>query len=222
MPAILLHGDALPLTVPPLDARIGRRQIPEELRVFERDESPIGLAIRALTKEIFRPPIGLLDREEVFKNQTAAAVNQLAEAAFTPMTSISYLGADENVFSPSFSNLDGLEQNITVPVPARAHLLCVLVARCDTDNNEFLLLQILNGSTVIAESEVRVPVADDPLFQWPVVLQAVIDLEPGQVYNFAVEAGLSNAGPDYEILAGNNDNFSSLTVRVEPRSLVTE
>jgi len=221
MPSILEHGASIPVRVPPVDPRNQRRPLPQEIMALRLDLSAWASAIRRLALEIFQPPLGLAEREEQFKRSLSSAINQTAQAAFTPRTTISYLEADQTISSEVWGDLTGLAQTLVVPVPARVHLILNITANCATMAGDFLEFRV-NGAppAVCCISRVR---AIDAKFQWSVTAQDLFDAEPETVYSLSPQAQISGGGGSvFDLIAGAGGFLSSFTVRVEPRSLVVE
>lgn len=222
MPANLLHGPSLPVTAPKIEDRERRRRLPEELELFKRDESAIGRALMTLADEIFSPDPLAAERKDTFNRRISEAINQTAQAAFTPMTTISYLTADTRIDDTAWVDLAGLEQQIVVPIPARVHLVLNLILTVTTPSNRDVFLRIWDGATARAAATIRSTATLPATFQWSVTLQDMFDAEPETLYTLTPQGSVAVLGPVLDALTGGSNNFCTFTVRVEPRSLVEE
>lgn len=222
MPATLLHGPSIPVTAPKIEDRERRRRLPQELEVFKRDDSTVGKALMMLAGEIYSPDPQVAERKDAFNRRVSSAINETAQAAFTPMTSISYLSADTRIDDTAWIDLAGLAQQIVVPIPARVHMILNLILTATTPSERLVLLRIWDGTVARAEARIRTTALLPATFQWSVTLQDMFDAEPETLYTLTPQGSVAVLGPVLDALTGPNNNFCTLTVRVEPRSLVEE
>lgn len=222
MPATLLHGPSIPVEAPKIEDRERRRRLPDELEQFKKDESAIGQAIMALAAEIFSPDPQAAERKDTFNRRVASAINETAQAAFTPMTTISYLTADTRIDDTAWVDLAGMSQQIVVPIPARVHMVLNLIVEATTPSNRDILLRIWDGALARAEATIRMTATLPATFQWSLTLQDMFDAEPETLYTLTPQGSVAVLGPVLDALSGANSNFCTFTVRVEPRSLVEE
>lgn len=188
--------------------------------MFERDDSTLGKAFRRLAHEIFRPAVGLSEREESFKRQIAEAVNQTAQAAFTPRTTLTTMASSQAITTNAWVDLPDLEQLIVTPVPARIFTLLNLVVSVTTEGDDLFLAEV-NGSGLanFCEVGVQMPAFGVRLFRWSVTAQDLFDAEPETLYTLTPRAKFNTGGIAAFSVLRFQSNFS---VRVEPRSLVEE